>query len=125
MNRVLIAATLVAAFSSVATAQSVPVTLSEWKIQLARDTVRAGSITFRVKNDGSVVHGFHIEGEGVDADTPQIAAGQSASLKVTLKPGTYELYCPMAEQTHKMAGMVKKITAVNGETPAPPKKPEP
>jgi hypothetical protein len=33
-----------------------------------------------VKNDGSVVHGFQVLGEGVDKSTPQIAAGQSATL---------------------------------------------
>jgi len=112
MTRMLIAAGLVAIVSSAATAQSVPVTLAEWKVQPARDTLQAGSVTFRVKNDGNVVHGLQIEGEGVDKGTPQIAAGQSGTLTVTLKPGTYELYCPMAENTHKMAGMSKKITVV-------------
>jgi plastocyanin len=123
MTRMLIAAGLLAAFSSVATAQAVPVNLSEWKVQLGRDTLRAGPVTFRVKNDGNVPHGFQIEGEGLDKGTPQIAAGQSASLTVTLKPGTYEIYCPLAEQSHKMAGMLKKITVVAGEAGAAPKKP--
>jgi iron uptake system EfeUOB component EfeO/EfeM len=123
MTRMLIVAGLVIGLSSVASAQAVPVTVSEWKVTLARDTVRAGSVTFRVKNDGSVVHGFQVLGEGVDKGTPQIAAGQSASLTVNLKPGTYEVYCPMAENSHKMAGMSKKITVVAGEAPAAPKKP--
>ena len=123
MTRMLIAAGLVAIVSSAATAQSVPVTLAEWKVQPARDTLQAGSVTFRVKNDGNVVHGLQIEGEGVDKGTPQIAAGQSGTLTVTLKPGTYVLYCPMAENTHKMAGMSKKITVVAAAGAAAPKKP--
>ena len=123
MIRMLIAAGLVAVFSSIASAQSVAVTLAEWKVQPARDTLQAGSVTFRVKNDGNVVHGLQIEGEGVDKGTPQIAAGQSGTLTVTLKPGTYELYCPMAENTHKMAGMSKKITVVAAAGAAAPKKP--
>ena len=123
MTRMLIAAGLVAAMSSAATAQSVPVTLSEWKVQIARDTLQAGSVTFRVKNEGAVVHGLQIEGEGVDKGTPQIAAGQSGSLTVTLKPGTYELYCPMAEQSHKLAGMKKQITVVASAAAGAPKKP--
>jgi uncharacterized cupredoxin-like copper-binding protein len=121
MTRMLIAAGLAAAISSVASAQAIPVTVSEWKIQLSRDTVRAGAVTFRVKNEGAVVHGFRVEGPGVENETPQIAVGQSASLRVTLKPGTYELYCPMSENSHKLAGMTKKITVVAGEAEAPKK----
>ena len=121
MTRMLLAAGLAVAFSSVVRAQAVPVTVSEWKVQIARDTLKAGPVTFRVKNDGSVVHGFQVLGEGVDKSTPQIPAGQSATLAVTLKPGTYEVYCPMAENSHKMAGMSKKITVVAGEAAAPKK----
>jgi len=124
MTRLFIVAAALAALSSAATAQSVPVTLSEWKIELPRDTVHAGSVTFRLKNEGNMVHGFHVTGPGVEKDAPQIAAGQSLSLTVTLKPGTYELYCPMAELTHKQAGMVRKLTVIAGEAPAAPKKPE-
>ncbi len=123
MTRLLIAAGLAAVFSSAAAAQAVPVTLSEWKVALSRDTLPAGAVTFRVKNDGTMPHGFHVEGPGVDKETRQIAAHESASLTVNLKPGTYELYCPMSELTHKAAGMVKKITVV-GRAAAGPKKPE-
>jgi hypothetical protein len=123
MNRQLIAACFAAAVSSVAAAQGVPVTVSEWKVEIPRDTLKAGPVTFRVKNLGTMVHGFQVEGPGVDKGTPQIPVGQSLSLNVTLKPGTYELYCPMAEQTHKKAGMTKKITVISGDA-AVPKKPE-
>jgi uncharacterized cupredoxin-like copper-binding protein len=122
MRCTLLAAALAAAFSSVAAAQSVPVTLSEWKIEPTRDTVKAGSVTFRVKNDGTMIHALHVEGEGVKKETPQIAVGQSMSLTVNLKPGTYELICPMSDLTHKMAGMKKTIVAV--AAPTAPKKPE-
>jgi uncharacterized cupredoxin-like copper-binding protein len=122
MTRLFIVACLAAALSSRATAQGVPVTLSEWKVDLSRDTLKAGAVTFRVKNQGTMVHGFHVEGPGVDKDSPQIPAGQLVSMSVTLKPGTYELYCPMAELTHKKAGMAKTITVVAAGA-AVPKKP--
>ena len=121
MTRLLIVAAL-AAFSSIARAQPVPVTLSEWTIELGRDTVRAGSVTFQVRNEGTIVHGFHIAGQGVEKETRQIPAGESATLTVTLKPGTYDLYCPMSEQTHRKAGMEKHLTVI-GAAPAAPKKP--
>src|SRR5205814_259444 len=119
----LLTAAALAVFSSVAPAQAVAVRLSEWKIQMARDTVAAGPVTFSVKNFGTMSHGFHVKGQGVDKETPAIAAGQSGSLTVTLKPGTYEIYCPMSEQSHKIAGMAAKLTVTGGEAPAP-KKPE-
>jgi plastocyanin len=122
MTRRLIASCLLTAFSSVAAAQAVSVTVSEWKVETPRDTLKAGPVMFRVKNSGTMVHGFHVEGPGVDKDAPQIPVGQSLSLNVTLKPGTYELYCPMAELSHKKAGMTRKITVI-GDAPAAPKKP--
>ncbi|MEP6494236.1 MAG: cupredoxin domain-containing protein [bacterium] len=123
MTRMLFAAALVA-FSSVAAAQSVPVTLSEWKVKLGHDTVQAGSVTFKVTNNGSMSHGFYVRGEGVDKGTQPIAVGQSQSLTVTLKPGTYEVFCPLSDQSHKGAGMLAKVTVTGGSPPAAPKKPE-
>ena len=121
MTRMFIVAAL-AVFSSAAAAQSVPVTLSEWKLEMKRDTVPAGPVTFRVTNDGSMLHAFHVEGTGVDKETRQISKGESASLTLNLKPGTYELYCPMSELSHKKAGMVRKLTVI-AAAPAAPKKP--
>jgi len=123
MTRTLLAAALVA-FSSVATAQPVAVTLTEWKVELARDTVRAGLVTFRVKNGGAMAHAFHVVGQGVDKESRSIAVGQIENVTVTFKPGTYEVYCPMSEDSHKKAGMVHKVTVVEAAAPAPPKKPE-
>ena len=62
MTRTLVAAALTALVSSAAAAQSVPVTISEWKVETARDTVRAGTVTFRVKNEGPMVHAIYVEG---------------------------------------------------------------
>jgi plastocyanin len=122
MTRMFIVAAT-AAFSSVAAAQSVrvPVTLTEWKVDTKSDTVPAGSVTFRVTNDGSMLHAFHVEGTGVDKETRQIAKGESASLVLNLKPGTYELYCPMSDLSHKKAGMSRKLTVVAAAAAAPKK----
>jgi uncharacterized cupredoxin-like copper-binding protein len=122
MTRMLIVvAAASAVFSSAAAAQSIPVTLSEWKVEMKRDTVPAGPVTFRVTNDGSMLHAFHVEGTGVDKETRQISKGESASLTLNLKPGTYELYCPMSEMTHKKAGMTRKLTVVAAAAAAPKK----
>ena len=57
-----------------------------------RRTLKAGKITFEVKNDGKIPHDLAIKGASrQDEGDPD--AGGSAKLTVTLKPGTYELYC--------------------------------
>ena len=122
MKRILIVAAL-AASSSVAAAQAVTVTLAEFTLALARDTVRAGSVTFKVKNAGRMTHGFFVRGEGVAEGSHDIEAGQEGSLTVALKPGTYEVYCPMSDLTHKTAGMVRKLVVIPGDKPAVTKKP--
>jgi plastocyanin len=121
MTRLLIVAAL-AAFSSVASAQAVSVHLSEWKVDLARDTVAAGPVTFKVQNNGTMSHAFHVQGQGLDKETLPIAAGQTASLTVRLKAGTYDVYCPMSDLSHKGAGMLKKIVVTDAATA--PKKPD-
>ena len=122
MIRFLIVVALTAS-SSVATAQSVTVTLTEWKIGLASDTVRAGSVSFEVKNTGSMTHAFYVRGNGVDKGTREIPANQSATLTLTLKPGTYDVFCPMSEESHKQAGMSRKLVVTPGDAASAPKQP--
>lgn len=123
MARIFVVAALTA-LSSVASAQAVPVTLSEWKIAIKSDTVKTGAVTFRVINEGGMNHALYVRGEGVDKGTKEIPARQSASLTVTLKPGTYELFCPMSDESHKLAGMARKLVVTPGDPPAASKKPE-
>jgi uncharacterized cupredoxin-like copper-binding protein len=111
MKRILAAAALVA-FASVANAQSVTTKLSEWKIDLSRDTVRAGTVRFQITNEGNMLHALHIRGEDVDKGAREMQKKEGGVLSVTLKPGTYELFCPLADNTHKMAGMTRKLTVI-------------
>ena len=113
----------VAAFSSTAAAQSIPVTLSEWKVKLGRDTVPAGKITFQVKNEGTMTHGFFVRGNGVQQGSPDIPVGQSGTLTLTLKPGSYTVYCPLADLSHRKAGMMTTLVVTGADAPAAPKKP--
>ena len=123
MKRMLIVVAL-AATASVASGQAVPVTLSEWKIGMKSDTVKAGVVTFRVTNEGGMNHAFYVLGDGVDKGTKEIPVRQSASLTVTLRPGTYEVYCSMSDESHKLAGMSRKLVVTPGDAAAAPKKPD-
>ena len=120
MTRFFIAAAFATSSAVAAQSVAVPVTLTEWKVELARDTVPAGPVTFRLSNKGTVTHGFYVRGEGVDKGSREVAAGASGTFSVTLKPGTYEVFCPMSDNSHKAAGMVKTLV-VTGAASAPKK----
>ncbi len=81
-------------------------------------TVPAGPVVFRVANAGQLEHAFEVEGKGLEQRSGPIAAGAEGTLNVTLKPGRYELYCPVGNGAHKQAGMKATIT-VTAEESAP------
>jgi uncharacterized cupredoxin-like copper-binding protein len=87
---------------------SVQASETEFKIALPKSTLAAGSYAFDVKNDGKIDHDFVVKGNGVDEKTPIIHPGDSATLNVDLKPGTYDVYCSVPG--HKQAGMDVKLT---------------
>jgi uncharacterized cupredoxin-like copper-binding protein len=89
------------------------VTESEFKIALASTTLNAGKITFDVKNAGHIAHDLAIKG---GEKTNLIQPGGTAQLTVTLKPGSYHLYCTVPG--HEAAGMKIDIT-VSGASPTP------
>src|SRR5207247_8831387 len=87
-------------------ATKVPVSEAEFKITLASTNLKAGEITFESKNDGKIPHDLAVKQTG--DKTKLIPPGATAELKVTLKPGTYELYCTVPG--HEAAGMKLNIT---------------
>ncbi|HET9707478.1 MAG TPA: hypothetical protein VFP39_04155 [Gemmatimonadales bacterium] len=87
----------------------VRVTLSEWTVRLSVQAVAAGPVRFSVANQGNIPHAFEIEGQGIERETRQIQPGDSASIALTLRAGTYEVYCPVGEGSHKKLGMVARL----------------
>ena len=88
----------------------VAVILSEWKLVPSARTLRAGKVTFRVRNDGAIEHEFVVlrtnshhhalpVKKAVAVETgrlgeiAKIVPGQERSLTVRLKPGKYVLIC--------------------------------
>ena len=87
----------------------VDVTEKEFAITLSQAKFAPGAYTFTIKNQGSFPHNLAIEGPGVDKQvSATLGGGQSGSLSVTLKAGSYELWC--AVPGHKDKGMDMKIT---------------
>jgi len=87
---------------------SVDVKLTEYKIEMPA-LIGAGAMTFNVTNAGKETHGFEIEGSGIEkALKSRLKKGESGSLQVDLKPGTYKVYCPVLG--HKRHGMSLDLT---------------
>jgi len=85
---------------------TVTATETEFKIAVSSTSFKAGKVTFNVKNDGKIEHDLAIK--GMSAATKLIPPGGSATLTVTLKPGSYELYCSVPG--HEAAGMKLNVT---------------
>jgi len=100
--------------ASGAVADTVSVTLSEWKVELSPAKVPAGAVVFAIRNDGKIPHGFEIEGGGIEKSVPNIPHGGSGTLRATLTGGRYEAYCPIGRGSHKMLGMVTSLEVAGG-----------
>jgi uncharacterized cupredoxin-like copper-binding protein len=101
------AATTTAPTTTAAKPQTkVSVSETEFKITTDLTSFKAGQITFVAKNDGKIPHDLAVK--GTSDKTNEIPPGGTAELKVTLKPGKYELYCTLPG--HEQAGMKLTIT---------------
>jgi uncharacterized cupredoxin-like copper-binding protein len=78
----------------------------EYKITLSTHKVHHGVVTFVVKNAGKIPHNLAIQG---GKHTANIAPGKTVKLTVTLKKGSFTLYCSVPG--HRQLGMVTKLTA--------------
>ena len=88
--------------------QTVQVSEKEFKITLPSTTLKPGSYTFDLSNDGKIPHDLTIAGPGVNnSKTPVINGGQHATLKVKLAAGDYDFYCSVPG--HKQLGMDVKV----------------
>ncbi len=86
---------------------SYDVTLTEFKIDMDQN-VHAGHITLKVSNHGTMDHNFVIRGNGVKQTfTPNLKPDETRVMQLDLKPGTYDVYCPMAQ--HEAKGMKMQV----------------
>ncbi|HVI17414.1 MAG: hypothetical protein ACJ738_04570 [Gaiellales bacterium] len=90
--------------------KTVDVTLKDYSIAVASTgSLAPGTYTFHVRNNGPSSHNLTINGPGVsDKATPTFAAGGSMDLTVTLKTGSYDLFCSVP--SHKQLGMDTHLT---------------
>jgi plastocyanin len=68
---------------------------------------KAGKVKIDFDNPSTVPHAVEIEGNGVEKETKTVTEAK-ADVTVDLKPGTYEIYCPVGN--HRQAGMEGTLT---------------
>jgi uncharacterized cupredoxin-like copper-binding protein len=90
-------------------AQSVEVKLAGHDINMP-ESLPSGFVTFEVTNEGESVHGFEIAGPGTDEKVEGIPPGETRTIQVDLQPGTYRVYCPVAD--HGKTGMELALKVV-------------
>lgn len=91
-----------------APATVVTVTEKDFSIDFSRADFKAGTYTFKVSNQGKFPHNLTVDGPGVtDKASSTVPGGQSGEVTVTLKSGSYEMYCSVDH--HKDKGMQKTI----------------
>ena len=94
--------------TSEVTGQRVSVTMTEYHFTMPA-TAKAGKTTFVIKNAGRKEHAFEIKGQGIDQKlSPNPKPGQTGTLQVDLKPGIYNINCPLP--FHTMRGMKTTLT---------------
>jgi plastocyanin len=83
---------------------------TDFALDPADPTVKAGTVTIEATNDGQTTHNIEVEGPDGEAELEQdLAPGDTGTLEVDLsEPGTYEWYCPVGN--HKEMGMEGEIT---------------
>ncbi len=76
------------------------VKMTDFHLALSTQTFAPGTYTFVAADDGHTVHSLEIDGPGVaDQRIPGVVpVGQSATLTVTLRGVSYEIYCPVDGQ---------------------------
>ena len=71
-------------------------------------TAKAGKVSVVMDNPSSLPHAIEVEGKGQELKGDTVTKGGVSKVSGTLKPGTYEFYCPV--DGHKAAGMKGTLT---------------
>ena len=78
------------------------------KFDKSSATAKAGKVTLTMNNPASLQHGIAVKGNGVTQAGSIVGQGGTSTVTVSLKPGTYEFYCPVPG--HEQAGMKGTLT---------------
>jgi hypothetical protein len=88
---------------------TITVRLTEWAVTTSTRHASAGRTALVITNAGTIPHVLEIEGNGKEHATTLLLPGRTDTLRVTLRAGTYELYCPVGNGSHKHQGMATSL----------------
>lgn len=81
---------------------TVLVMLNDNSIAVREQSIPPGPAVLTIENRGNEVHNLVVEGEGINSTAGDtIPQGQSRTLDLQFKPGTYTFYCPIAGHREK------------------------
>ena len=90
-------------------AEAVTATEKDFSISLDKDSLKAGTYTITVKNDGNATHDLAVEEDGTTkAKSDSVGPGESTTLTVDLDAGKYVFYCSIGN--HRAMGMETTVT---------------
>jgi uncharacterized cupredoxin-like copper-binding protein len=78
------------------------------KFDKSKLNAKAGNVTITMDNPSPVLHGIGIKGNGVTKTGASVSKGGVSTVSASLKPGTYQFYCPV--DGHAQAGMQGTLT---------------
>ncbi len=90
----------------------IEVKLDDYSIAMP-GTLSAGPTMLKVINVGQADHNVEFEGGGIERKLPRdIAPGESDTLLIDFRPGSYYVYCPVGH--HENYGMHMELTVTGG-----------
>jgi hypothetical protein len=93
---------------------TIRVTERDFRITLSATHAPVGPVRFEIRNTGHFAHAIAIAGPGVSKRTAVVRPGKSAVLMVTIRPGSYALWCPVPG--HAARGMKTTLNRAAGGT---------
>jgi plastocyanin len=89
-------------------AQALTATEQDFSISLDQKTLKAGSYTITVVNNGSSTHDLAVEEDGTTkATSDKVGPGEKTTFTVDLDAGKYVFYCSI--DGHRAMGMEKTV----------------
>jgi hypothetical protein len=91
------------------------VVLREGHVDVFPGLVARGKVELDIVNEGTLEHGIHVVGPGVDEQSDElIVPGQHSRLILKLTPGTYVLTCPDGDHAERGMRTTLSVTDSTG-----------
>ncbi len=80
--------------------RQIGVRLSEYQIEMTKETVPAGEIEFQIVNAGKDMHYLMVNSAEVYSISRHLQPGDTTVMRVQLEPGEYDYLCGIRDEFH-------------------------